>query len=439
MENVKTRADNDMSRRGEGKRLRENSDSSQKQSIKRANQEVEEKNITAEKFTQIITEALKPIHSILDDIQESQIAAQEEATYFHATTNESKKQEDILQLKLERESKELKQQLQTLEMHSRRNNLRFHGLEENADENDDDVEAAILALLKRHSLPHDPRIIERAHRLGPKIQGKIRPIIVKFNHYKDRQAVWKKLGHSFFTPPHNKIHTREDYPDRMEKERATLQTVGSAIIKSAVNKKQRAPFLSLSANTLIMNKKKYTTDTLHKLNSDVQLSSLYTPMIDTVAAYYSAHSPLSNHYLSTFKVNGERFNCGEQFIITQKARCFNDQEIVTAVSKETNPVKQKALGKSIKNYNHEQWKAKAAEMITPGLVQKFMQCEEAKCKLLKTEQRKIIEANQYDSFLGAGLALHDANIWKPETHKGKNLMGTILEKVRETINDNNTA
>lgn len=78
--------------------------------------------------------------------------------------------------------------IDALEQYTRRNNLRFFGLEELPSENVDNI---IIQLIK-DKLNIDLNIIdiERAHRIGKKTATKTRPVIVKFASYRTRALVF---------------------------------------------------------------------------------------------------------------------------------------------------------------------------------------------------------------------------------------------------------
>jgi len=83
--------------------------------------------------------------------------------------------------------------LDDVENRLRRNNLVFHGIPEEGNETWDEAEVKVVDVLKR-KLQHDieSRAIDRAHRLGRKVPGRIRPIIVKFAFFKDKDAIFRK-------------------------------------------------------------------------------------------------------------------------------------------------------------------------------------------------------------------------------------------------------
>ena len=388
--------------------------------------------VSEKRFMTLLQEALEPIHKRLDEIQETQAEMTDETKYFHSTINDTKASNTTLVERinhLEEENKTLKQRLVFMEQHYRRSNLRFHGIEEKKDEN---PEKLVLDELRKHGFVMNSRDIDNAHRIGPKTKDRIRPIIVRFHRYKDKQAIWAKLGHKTFAPSHNKPHIREDFPKEVERDRAQLQAVAHAIVKKPSHD-QPTPYVNVIGNKMIIDRKTYTTDTLHTLPKHLHLQEIYTPMNDNTAAFFTGNSPLSSHYMEDFKVNGETFNCAEQYILVQKARLFNDQEAVINIMKESDPIQQKKAGKNIKNFDTEAWKSNAKELIKPGLEAKFSQCTKPKELLLRTGNRQIIEANPNDLFLGAGISLHSPKLWDISEHKGMNIMGKMLCEVRATL------
>lgn len=66
----------------------------------------------------------------------------------------------------------------------------FYGFEDDADETLAQSEKRILDLCSANlKISLQPRDVERAHRIGRFHQDKHRPIIVQFNHFKDRELV----------------------------------------------------------------------------------------------------------------------------------------------------------------------------------------------------------------------------------------------------------
>ena len=93
---------------------------------------------------------------------------------------------------IEQKHQQLEEKISELEDRSRRNNLRFSGFTEKAEaaETWGKIENLIRDFTEENLEMESKDItIERAHRAGSKINGKKRPIIVKFLNYKDKDAV----------------------------------------------------------------------------------------------------------------------------------------------------------------------------------------------------------------------------------------------------------
>ena len=76
--------------------------------------------------------------------------------------------------------------LDSLEDHSRRNNLRFEGVPETPRENWEHTTVQIQELAKKIGIDHDLKI-DRAHRVGnPSASNRPRTIIARFHYYSDR-------------------------------------------------------------------------------------------------------------------------------------------------------------------------------------------------------------------------------------------------------------
>lgn len=90
-----------------------------------------------------------------------------------------------------------------LEQYQRRNSLRIFGYTESDRENTDDIAIQVAQTLKVDLSYAD---IDRSHRVGRKIEGRERPIIVKFTSYRKRAEVFRAKRLLINT----KITVRED-------------------------------------------------------------------------------------------------------------------------------------------------------------------------------------------------------------------------------------
>ena len=64
---------------------------------------------------------------------------------------------------------------------------------------------------------------------------------------------------------------------------------------------------------------------------------------------------LSNWYLSDFTIDNIRFTSMEQFMMYEKACCFNDEKIAKQILATNDVAKIKALGRAVKEYNDSYW------------------------------------------------------------------------------------
>ena len=84
---------------------------------------------------------------------------------------------------------------------------------------------------------------------------------------------------------------------------------------------------------------------------------------------------LSNWYLSDFTVDRIKFTSMEQYMMYQKAMCFNDNDIAVQILENNDVAQIKALGRLVHNYNDHHWNGVRQIIIYEGLIAKFSQNE----------------------------------------------------------------
>lgn len=152
--------------------------------------------------------------------------------------------------------------------------------------------------------------------------------------------------------------------------------------------------------------------------------------------FFSEKDEFSNWYMRDFKVKGITFNCMEQYMMYSKAILFKDEKIAREILeyKGDKPQKKyKELGKLVSNFSENIWVAKRENIVTAGLVQKFIQHDDLKRKLLSTKGTRLVEASPYDHIWGVKMGQNDPDITNPEKWRGLNLLGKCLERAREHI------
>ena len=142
---------------------------------------------------------------------------------------------------------------------------------------------------------------------------------------------------------------------------------------------------------------------------------------------------LSNWYLSDFSINGTSFTSMEQYMMYQKAVCFQDENIAEQILATKDVAKIKELGRCVSGYNDQYWNGVRQIIVFEGLLAKFTQNELLKKQLKDTQNAILAECAVKDCIWGIGLSMNDSNRLKPELWKGQNLLGFALMMVRNKI------
>ena len=142
---------------------------------------------------------------------------------------------------------------------------------------------------------------------------------------------------------------------------------------------------------------------------------------------------LSQWWPCKFNANGIEYNCAEQYMMSEKAKLFNDQEIYQLILKESSQAKIKKLGRCIKNFNEAIWNKNKASIVIQGNILKFSQNIELKNFLIETGNKILVEASPYDKIWGIGLDENNPDCRNPFKWKGENLLGFSLMEVRDII------
>lgn len=142
----------------------------------------------------------------------------------------------------------------------------------------------------------------------------------------------------------------------------------------------------------------------------------------------------SQWYPCNFTINNITYNCAEQYMMHQKALLFNDSINASLILLSDSPKEQKAIGRTIKNFNIEIWNKYCLSVVYKGTLEKFRQNNNMKIELLATIDRIIVEASPVDNIWGIGLAEDNLNCEDPSKWKGLNLLGNCLMLVRNQLN-----
>jgi ribA/ribD-fused uncharacterized protein len=165
--------------------------------------------------------------------------------------------------------------------------------------------------------------------------------------------------------------------------------------------------------------------------------------------FWETKSPFSQWHKSTFEgasslfINDEQkknllghdkdtlvFTSAEQFMMYHKAILFLDNEIASALLKETNASKIKKFGRQVRGFDEEVWAYFRSRVVYEGNKAKFSQNSDLMDALTNTMGTTLVEAAPNDKIWGIGLAEDNPRAQKRETWEGKNLLGEILTLLR---------
>ena len=270
------------------------------------------------------------------------------------------------------------------------------------------------------------RTFTLVHRIGYKQKDITRPIIARFHHLKDKMAL--QQHYSELSKQYG-MSVTDDYPYEIETERKQLLPVLQTAKQLSSDYNAR-----LVANKLFINGKRYSTESLSQLPPALHPERIFTPSRDGMTAFFTKNSPLSNHFPSDFKVNGDKYSSMEQYIMSVKAESFGDHELHAKIMAENNPVKLRRMARFVNNFSNNKWKSVAEEKVPEGLLAKFIQNQHLGQFLINTKEDLLLEASR-DRFWGIGKTLKDKDLWHQGQWTGYNFMGKLLMKTRKQLKD----
>ena len=142
---------------------------------------------------------------------------------------------------------------------------------------------------------------------------------------------------------------------------------------------------------------------------------------------------LSNWYLSDFTIDDVRYSSMEQYMMHQKAICFNDSITAGKILATDDVTQIKALGRQVSNYSDHYWNGVRQIIVYKGLQAKISQNADLKKMLLETGNALLAECAVKDCIWGIGLSMTAPDRLEPTKWNGKNLMGYALMLVRKEV------
>jgi len=144
-------------------------------------------------------------------------------------------------------------------------------------------------------------------------------------------------------------------------------------------------------------------------------------------------SCFSQWWMQNFEVEGVRYLCAEQFMMAEKARLFNDSEMLESIMQTAFPKEMKAYGRAVRNFDQSIWDANCYQIVKNASKAKFTQNTELLEFLLGTRNRILVEASPRDRIWGIGMGKNNLDADNPLKWRGRNLLGFALTEVRDEL------
>lgn len=144
-------------------------------------------------------------------------------------------------------------------------------------------------------------------------------------------------------------------------------------------------------------------------------------------------SCLSQWWMQRFTVEGVTYSCAEQFMMAEKARLFQDEEMLEIIMAAKSPKEMKAHGRAVKHFDNETWNNRSYQIVKTACKAKFGQNPELLQFILRTEKRILVEASPRDRIWGIGMGKSNPDVENPMKWRGTNLLGFALSEARDEL------
>ena len=179
---------------------------------------------------------------------------------------------------------------------------------------------------------------------------------------------------------------------------------------------------------------KYTKDmTIKRFNNGERMKYIFFWGHKPSADGSITKSCFSQWYDCRFTVDGVEYSTAEQYMMSQKALLFGDENIYSEIMKASHPNQFKSLGRKISGFDEKVWNENKTDIVIKGNTAKFSQNQELKYFMLNTNDRILVEASPYDKIWGIGMSANSSGIENPNCWNGENLLGFCLMEVRDII------
>lgn len=134
-----------------------------------------------------------------------------------------------------------------------------------------------------------------------------------------------------------------------------------------------------------------------------------------------------------FLAGGVLFYTAEHYMMSYKAKIFDDRAMYERIINAETPREAKALGRKVSNFDEKYWELHRMQAILQANFFKFGEHKELAAFLLETDNRILVEASPTDRIYGIGMNQHHPNAKDPAMWNGLNLLGFALMQVRQML------
>jgi len=149
--------------------------------------------------------------------------------------------------------------------------------------------------------------------------------------------------------------------------------------------------------------------------------------------YFFWSGPFSQWKHADIIIDGQLYNCNEQYMMAEKARLFKDDHALAKIMSTDEPAVQKLAGRNVVGFDKVQWEQIARLVVYRANFAKFTQHADLYKLLMATEHKVIVEASPKDPIWGIGMSENDPDVTDPSKWKGTNWLGEAIMQVRNDI------
>jgi hypothetical protein len=315
------------------------------------------------------------------------------------------------------------------ETRSMKDSLLIDGVVEEDKETPTECEQKVRNVVDNHTdLELGDMSLQRCIRVGPKPKqgqqnARPRSIAVKFAWQRERDELWRKR----FAFQKTEFFVNEQFPREIARRRRELYPI-LKLIKSI---DKYAKISTIAGDRLIVDGVGYTSETLHNLPGDIDISRLYTQSANGVTYFFRKRSPLSNHHPANFHIGEHNYNCSEQYYFARMATLCGDGNALATIMNTDDPVQMKGAAYKIRKES-KQWKSAKLSTMKEGVLAKFGQNPKLRDYLLATGTNRLAECNPGDKYWSIGKSIN-AKDRGDQLSWDQNHLGIILEEVRSQL------